>query len=177
MSFSFLFFQTLALLRRASFWPPSLVYISVMNTQTLHITFLHDVDLLWAAFHVLHQHLSFWLVGTQGLGFYSISTICQSGEYILELYINIQIGTIQLLIFNEKFSPLLGLEPGTPWYQADMLPIELSLLGWCSISYDREKNCQSFHLTAENDFGSILLCFYNDEMVLWVWISYWCHNN
>ena len=47
--------------------------------------------------------------------------------YVLELYICIQIRTIQLLNFTEKFSPL----PGT-WnlpYQADMLPIELSWLG------------------------------------------------
>ena len=43
----------------------------------------------------------------------SISTICQSAEYILELYIGIQIRTIQLLIFTEKFLPLLGFEPGT----------------------------------------------------------------
>ena len=62
-----------------------MVYISVFNTQTLQITFLHDIDLLWAAFHVLHQHL----------------------------YIRIQIRTIQLLIFTEKFSPLQGFEPGT----------------------------------------------------------------
>ena len=38
-----LFFLTLALLRSASFWPPSMVYISVNNTQTLQITFLHDM--------------------------------------------------------------------------------------------------------------------------------------
>ena len=46
-----------------------MVNISVINTQTLQITFLHD--------------------------------IC------------IQIGTIQLLIFTEKISPLPGFEPGT----------------------------------------------------------------
>ena len=48
---------------------------------------------------------------------------------ILELYIHIQIRTMQLLIFTEKFSPLPGFEPGPPRYQADMLPIELSWLG------------------------------------------------
>ena len=32
---------------------------------------------------------------------------------ILELYIHIQIQTIQLFIFTEKFSPLPGFEPGT----------------------------------------------------------------
>ena len=44
---------------------------------------------------------------------YSISTICQNAEYILELYIHIQIQTIQLLIFTEKFLPLPGFEPRT----------------------------------------------------------------
>ena len=40
---------------------------------------------------------------------YSISTTCQSAEYILEFYIRIQIWTIQLLIFlsfNHLFGPL-----------------------------------------------------------------------
>ena len=47
------------------------------------------------------------------LHFFMISTICQSAEYILELYICIQIRINQLLIFIEKFSPLLGFEPRT----------------------------------------------------------------
>ena len=64
-----------------------MVFISVINTQTLQITFLHDIDLLWAAF-LLRVHAHSY---AQGLGFYSISTICQSAEYILELYIRIQI--------------------------------------------------------------------------------------
>ena len=37
-----------------------------------------------------------------------------------------QIQKIQLLIFTEKWLPLLGFEPGTSRYQAYMLPIELS---------------------------------------------------
>ena len=45
--------------------------------------------------------------------FHSISTICQSAEYILELYIRIQIWINQVLIFIEKFSPLSGFEPQT----------------------------------------------------------------
>ena len=54
-----------------------------------------------------------------------------NGDYKGKLHdICIQIRTIQLLIFTEKFSPLSGFEPGPPWYQADMLPIELSWLGW-----------------------------------------------
>ena len=31
------------------FWPPSMVYISVINTKILWITFLHNIDHLWAA--------------------------------------------------------------------------------------------------------------------------------
>ena len=49
----------------------------------------------------------------QGLSFHSISTICQSAEYILELCIRIQIQINQLLIFTEKFLPLPGFEPRT----------------------------------------------------------------
>ena len=64
-----------------------MVYISVINTQTLQITFLHDI--------------------------------------------HIQIRKIQLFIFTEKFStPGRDLNPGPPLYQGDMLPIELSWLGW-----------------------------------------------
>ena len=39
----FFFFLMLALLRRASFWPPSIVYISVINTQTYQITFIYAI--------------------------------------------------------------------------------------------------------------------------------------
>ena len=46
--FYFLFFLNVG----PPFLPPSMVYISVINTQTLQITFLHDIDLLWAAFHI-----------------------------------------------------------------------------------------------------------------------------
>ena len=35
----------LALFKRVSFWPPSMVYISVIITYKLQITFLHDVNL------------------------------------------------------------------------------------------------------------------------------------
>ena len=45
-------------------------------------------------------------------------------------YICIQIQRIQLLIFTEKFAPLPGFEPKPPQYQANMLPIELSWLGY-----------------------------------------------
>ena len=37
----------------------------------------------------------------------------ESAQYILELYIRIQIQIIWLLIFTKKFSPLPGFEPGT----------------------------------------------------------------
>ena len=79
-----------------------MVYISVINTQTLQVTFLHDIDLLWAASHVLHPE---------------------------SCNIRIQIRTIQLVVSTEKFSPLPGFEPRPFRYQANMLPIELSWLG------------------------------------------------
>ena len=72
----FSFFIWSPLVRWYLFWPPSMVYISVIITQ---------------------------------LVFHSISAICQSAEYILELYIRID----QLLILTEKFSPFMGFEPGT----------------------------------------------------------------
>ena len=58
-----------------------------------------------------------------------ILTICQNAEYILELYIRIQIRINQLLIFNENSQPWRDLNLGLPEYQADALPIELSRLG------------------------------------------------
>ena len=74
-----------------------MVYISVINIQTLQITFLHDI--------------------------------------------RIQIRTIQLLIFTEKFSPLPGFEPGT-----SPVPIELSWLskinymsGWDVLNWEKTR--------------------------------------
>ena len=68
---------------------------------------------------------------------HGISTICQSTEYILELYIRIQIRINQLLIFIEwvtlprqKSLPCWDLNLGPPKYQADVLPIELSRVGF-----------------------------------------------
>ena len=73
------------------FWPPSMIFISVIITHILHIA-NHAGPSVWAP---------------------NISTICQSAGKILELYIPIQIWTLQLLIFTEKFLPLPGFEPGT----------------------------------------------------------------
>ena len=53
----------LVLLRRTSFWPPPMVYISVIITHITNYNFFN----CWTSvgsFHVLHQHLSFWIVGT-----------------------------------------------------------------------------------------------------------------
>ena len=36
--------------KKSIFRPPAMFYISVINTQVLQIAFLHDKDLLWAAF-------------------------------------------------------------------------------------------------------------------------------
>ena len=57
-------FFNVALWRRASFL--TTIYVLYFSHYYTHykLHFLHYIDLLWAAFHVLHQHLSFWLVGT-----------------------------------------------------------------------------------------------------------------
>ena len=54
----FLIWSTLV--RRNLFWPPSLVYISVILTHILHIT-NHAGPSVWAATHVLHSgHFFSW---------------------------------------------------------------------------------------------------------------------
>ena len=107
-SFNIIFFSlTLAFLRRAYFWPP-----------------------LWSIFQSsIHKHykLHFFML-------YRINHMPE-GRMHLELYIRIQIRTIQLLIFTEKFLPLPGFEPGTsPVPSLYMLPIELSWLGLKTLS-------------------------------------------
>ena len=97
----------LVLLRRTSFWPPSMVYISVII-----YTNCYEVIQLFRVTCFIAGQYNTDCYGTN-TGVLSISTICQSAEYILELYILIQIRTIQLLIFTEKFSSLPGFEPGT----------------------------------------------------------------
>ena len=144
----------MALLRRASFWPPYMVYISVINTQTLQITFLHDIDLLWAAFYVLHQHLSFWLVGTTSWLLYFCfhqRLACAApkrwskytiAEYLLEIYIRIQIRTIHLL----KILALAGIRtwdlPGTKpiCYQLSYPGLD-SILGFIKLKKIAFKIC------------------------------------
>ena len=49
------FFLMLALFRRASFWPPFMVYISVNNAQTLQITFLQVILV-----QLVHRHTLWW---------------------------------------------------------------------------------------------------------------------
>ena len=49
---------------RASFWPPSMVYIF-----SQHYTYITNYSSSWyrpsvGSFHILHQHLSFWHEGT-----------------------------------------------------------------------------------------------------------------
>ena len=56
-------FLMLALLRR-TFWPPSMVYISIIITHYIMNYISSWYGPLWAVFHVLHKHLSFRLVGT-----------------------------------------------------------------------------------------------------------------
>ena len=68
LSYSFFFFFMLALLRRTYFWPPSMVYISVINTNITNYNLSH-VGPLWAAFHVLHiPNTKFiWIPNTMGI--------------------------------------------------------------------------------------------------------------
>ena len=100
-----------AKITRAYFIGPSYI-----NHQ-LHITlynFFKFLHVWWwtslVSFHVLHLHLSFKLVGTTKM--YSLQTLLLSLNPIFYA-VAIQIGIIQLLIFIEKFSPLLGFEPST----------------------------------------------------------------
>ena len=51
-------------MRRHLFWPPSMIYISVIITHILHIT-NHAGPSVWAAIHVLHSgHFFSWDMGT-----------------------------------------------------------------------------------------------------------------
>ena len=66
------------------FWPPSMVYISVIITHILQITFLHDVDLLWAVIVLVtlwykHAHSGYYdSVGTPRS---SLSSAAHSSYY------------------------------------------------------------------------------------------------
>ena len=51
-------------LRRTSFWPPSMVYISVITTHMYYKLQSFICRTSVVSFHVLHLHLSFWLVGS-----------------------------------------------------------------------------------------------------------------
>ena len=127
-----IFFSNVGPLRRASFWPPSMVYISVIDTQILQITFLHDVDLLWAAFHVLHQHLSF-LHGC-------CTSVILCGLKPDSVYIFIfKFEQSSYLISLTNSRPCRDLNPGPHQYQVDMLPIELS---WLGFTWERYKFSQ-----------------------------------
>ena len=96
-----------------SAFPSLLFYMLVLLVEYIFLTtfyglyFNHQVlTCSWwpsvSSFHALPLHLSLWLVCT----------------------------TNQLLIFPEKFSPLPRFEPGPPRNQANMLPTELSWLGY-----------------------------------------------
>ena len=80
-----------------------MVYISVINTQTLQITFLHDIDLLWAAFHMPERRIHIGIT-------YSYSNLNNPVTYF----------------HLKNYRLCRDLNPGSPQYQADMLPIELS---------------------------------------------------
>ena len=78
---------------------------------------------------------------------------------LTEINIHIQIQRIQLLIFTEKFSPRWDLNPRPPQYQADMLPIELSWLGFIQSSWLASFLCQEFRLF------NLFCCIFWDPVV------------
>ena len=69
--------KTLALIRRASFWPPSVVYISVIITHILQITFLCDVDHYWLNLLKHSVNIFYFKIYAQsaGIGHWSKSPI------------------------------------------------------------------------------------------------------
>ena len=101
-----------------SFWPPSMVYISIINYT---LQFLQVLTCFMVTFcGSLHLHLSFWLVGTTRL--YSLQTC--SCNMILELSSTscieprfyatpFKFKFNQLLILIEKLLPLPGFQPRT----------------------------------------------------------------
>ncbi len=102
----------LALPRRASFWPLSMAYISVIIT---HVT---NYNFSWyrpsvGGFHVLHQHLSFWLVGTY------IHSCCTSVCVVLNLIYSISFDLLVRLPTACSNRPLRVALPEreTPWFK------------------------------------------------------------
>ena len=72
----------------------------------------------------------------------------------MELYIRIQIWTIQLPIFTEKFSPLLGFEPGTSPVPS-RYATNWAILAWISIKIMFQWQLTFFHETAALIFNFI----------------------
>ena len=87
-------FLCLALLRRASFWPPSMVYI-----LSHHYTYITNYSSSWSWDSMQSSATT--------------STMYQSAHVESRLYAVFKFEFNHLLIFIEKFSPLPGLEPGT----------------------------------------------------------------
>ena len=124
----------MALLRRSSFWPPFIVYISVNNTKALQITFLHTcqpVKLSTTTSHLTQfkKRDPAFCIGNCN----KVLLLLNDRYTILRQDLNPQKQSedhdstsnhhgwvIQLLNFTEKFSPLPGFKPLTSpvpsWY-------------------------------------------------------------
>ena len=60
----------------------SMVYISVIITHITNYISPYDIDILWGAFHVLHQHLSLWLVGRDSGNNFRVPEIGSDNSYL-----------------------------------------------------------------------------------------------
>ena len=115
----------LFLLRRISFWPPSLVYISVIIFTHIFVD-MGGVSFgkewtcyiqLWIGIQIQIESFTCWT----SVGMYCINT-CLSDLWVLFSYSNSNWSD------QKNSRPCCDLNPGLPRYQANMLPIELSWL-------------------------------------------------
>ena len=136
-------FLCLALLRRTSFWPPPMVYILVFISHILQIKIFHMLDLcgqlsctaptpvfltcgyssclLRVPFHavnLIHDYQS-WA--------HQPCTRAPTKSLDSTQYSNLNL--INDLFSLKNSRSCRDLNPGPRWYQADMLPTELSWLG------------------------------------------------
>ena len=151
-------FLCLALLRRTSFWPPPMVYILVFISHILQIKIFHILDLCgqlsctaptpvfltcgylscllrvpFQAVNLIHDYQS-WDSMQPSASTYldGIRTHRSRVSSVIRPVLYLQATTAGLIndLFSLKNSrSCRDLNPGPRWYQADMLPTELSWLG------------------------------------------------
>ena len=90
-SLSYFFFYVVPYCEETSFWPPSMVYISVIS-YILHIT-NHAGPSVWAAIHVVHL----WTLPLLGYGYSSWSNSC-----LLWSWVSYKRGFCNCLLANIK---------------------------------------------------------------------------